>query len=218
MFIHGLRRLRRPFFVVHKDDGRFIFEERRNTRLAITKQRKDELVAEYIGLLQQSKGVVVTEYRGMTVKQLDALRAKLRENNSSFTVTKNTLLKIALSEVGMAVPEDLLKGPAAIISANEDLAGMVKTVLDFSNGQELLIVKGGVVGESIFHESQLEMVSNLPSIDVLRAQLLGMISMPMSQLVGLLEEPARQLVAVVKAGSDGLVNVLAAYVQKEEAA
>ncbi|HML20427.1 MAG TPA: 50S ribosomal protein L10 [Aggregatilinea sp.] len=186
--------------------------------MAITKQRKDELVAEYIGLLQQSKGVVVTEYRGMTVKQLDALRAKLRENNSSFTVTKNTLLKIALSEVGMAVPEDLLKGPAAIISANEDLAGMVKTVLDFSNGQELLIVKGGVVGESIFHESQLEMVSNLPSIDVLRAQLLGMISMPMSQLVGLLEEPARQLVAVVKAGSDGLVNVLAAYVQKEEAA
>ncbi len=186
--------------------------------MAITKKRKEELVAEYVDLLQQSQGVVITEYRGMTVKQLDALRGKLRENNSSFTVTKNTLLKVALNEVGMAIPEDLLKGPAALISANEDLASMVKTVLDFSKGQELLIVKGGIVGTSIVYENQLETISNLPPLDVLRAQLLGMVSMPMSQLAGLLAEPARQLVYVVRAGSDGLVNVLAAYVQKQEAA
>ncbi|WP_119072310.1 50S ribosomal protein L10 [Aggregatilinea lenta] len=186
--------------------------------MAITKKRKEELVAEYVDLLQQSNGVVIAEYRGMTVKQLDALRAKLRENNSSFTVTKNTLLKIALNEVGMAIPENLLKGPAALISATEDLATMVKTILDFSNTQELLIVKGGVVGTSVFHEDQLEAISELPSLDVLRSQLLGMVTMPLAQLAGLLEEPARQLVYVVRAGSDGLVNVLAAYVQKQEAA
>lgn len=186
--------------------------------MAITKQRKEELVAEYIDVLQRARGVVVTEYRGMTVKQLDGLRAKLRDANSSFTVTKTTLLKRALGEVGMAIPEDLLNGPVAMVAAYEDLAGMVKAVLDFSGDQELLIVKGGIIGTSIIEESQLEEISKLPPLEVVRAQLVGMITMPLTQFAGLLEEPGRQLVYVVKAGSEGLVNVLAAYSQKQEAA
>jgi ribosomal protein L10 len=139
--------------------------------LAISRKRKEELVAEYVDMLKQAKGVVVTEYRGMTMKHLDELRGKLREKNAGFTVTKNTLLKVALREVGMAVPDDLLVGPVALAVA----------------------------------------------LEVLRAQLLGVVSMPLTQFVGLLNEPGRQLVAVIKAGSEGLVNVLAAYSQKEAA-
>jgi len=185
--------------------------------LAISKQRKDEILQEYLDMLANAKGVVITEYRGMTVKQLDVLRAKLREAKSGFAVTKNTIFKIALKQVGMAVPEDQLVGPVAVAIAYDDLATTIKTVLDQASSNDIFIVKGGIVGATAVRGDQLEAVSQLPSIDVLRAQLLGMVTMPLTQLVGLLEEPSRGVVAVIRAGTDGLVNVLAAYVQKDAA-
>jgi large subunit ribosomal protein L10 len=186
--------------------------------LAISKKRKQNLVAQYVDMLSNARGVVVAEYRGMTVKQLDALRAKLRENNAQFTITKNTLLKIALEQVGMAVPEDLLVGPVALAIAYEDFPQTVKTVLDYSDDNEIIIVKGGITGQTAIQESQLEAISELPPLDVLRSQVAGMVTMPMSQFVSLLEEPGRQVVSVIQNATNGLVNVLAAYVQKEEAA
>ena len=185
--------------------------------MAITKQRKQELIQEYVQLLQQAKGIVVTEYRGMTMKQLDDLRRKLREINSGFTVTKNTLFKIALSEVGMAVPDDLLVGPVAVAVAFGDLAKTIQTVLDYAKDNELFVAKGGVIGNRAFPAEQLEAISQLPPLDVLRAQLIGMTTMPLTQFLGLLEEPGRQVVAVIQAATDGIVNVLAAYSQKEAA-
>ncbi|MBN2303210.1 MAG: 50S ribosomal protein L10 [Anaerolineae bacterium] len=185
--------------------------------MAISKERKQELVTQYVDMLQDARGIVIAEYRGMTVKQLDDLRAKLREKNASFIITKNTLLKIALEQVGMAAPDDLLAGPVALAVAYEDLPATVKTVLEYANGNELFITKGGVIGESAVAGSDLEAISQLPSLDVLRAQLVGMVTMPLTQFVGLLEEPGRQLVAVVRAGTDGLINVLAAYSRKDAA-
>ncbi|MBN1563744.1 MAG: 50S ribosomal protein L10 [Anaerolineae bacterium] len=186
--------------------------------MAITRKRKEELIQQYVDLLADARGVVITEYRGMTVQHLDALRGKLREQNSSFTITKNTLLKIALNEVGMAVPEDMLKGPVALVVANNDLPSTVKTVLEYADDNDLLIAKGGISGESTFAESDLKALSELPPLDVIRAQLIGMTTMPIAQFLGLLEEPGRQLVGVIKAGSECLVNVLAAYAAKEEGA
>jgi large subunit ribosomal protein L10 len=185
--------------------------------LAINKQRKDELVQQYVTMLENSKGVIITEYRGMTMKHLDELRAKLREKNAGFTITKNTLLKIALEQVGMAVPEELLVGPVALAVAYEDLPATVKTVLDYAKDNELFIAKGGVLGAQAVQENELQAISELPPLDVLRAQLIGMTTMPLTQFVGLLDEPGRQVVAVIKAATDGVVNVLAAYSQKEAA-
>ncbi len=185
--------------------------------MAITRKRKEELVADYVEMLRQAKGVVVTEYRGMTMKNLDDLRGKLRDNQSGFTVTKNTLLKIALREAGMAVPDEMLNGPVALAVAYEDLPATIRTVLEYAGTNDLFIAKGGVIGTSAVRGDDLKTVSELPSLDVLRAQLLGTVTMPLAQFLGLLEEPSRQLVAVIKAGSDGLVNVLAAYSQKDAA-
>ena len=185
--------------------------------MAISKERKQELVAQYVEMLQQAHGVVITEYRGMTMGQLNDLRARLREINSQFAVTKNTLLKIALDEVGMAVPDDLLKGPVALAVAHTDLPKTIQTVLEYAGTNEILVVKGGIIGESIVQAHQLDAISKLPSLDVLRGQLVGMITLPMTQLAGLLTEPGRQVVAVIQAATDGLVNVLAAYTQKEAA-
>lgn len=185
--------------------------------MAITKERKAQLVQQYVDMLRQAKGVVITEYRGMTMKQVDELRGKLRESNAGFTVTKNTLLKIALREVGMAAPEDMLAGPVALAVAYDDLARTIKVVLEYASTNEVFVAKGGIVGESVFPASQLEAISQLPPLEVLRAQLLGVVTMPMTQFLGLLNEPGRQVVAVIQAATGGVVNVLAAYTQKEAA-
>lgn len=185
--------------------------------MALTKQRKEELVAGYVDMLERARGVVITEYRGMTMKQLDDLRGKLREKGAHFTVTKNTLLKIALDRVGMGVPEELLSGPVALAVAFEDLPATIKAVLDYADDSEIMVVKGGILGESVVDAKQLDAISELPPLEVLRAQLIGMTTMPLTQFVGLIEEPGRQVVAVIQAATDGLVNVLAAYSQKEAA-
>ncbi len=185
--------------------------------MAITKERKRELLAQYVEMLQGASGLIVSEYRGLTMAQLNDLRARLRESNARLTVTKNTLFKLALQEVGMAVPETLFKGPVAVTIAYTDLAAAIKTVLEYAGTNEILVVKGGVIGSSVVAADQLDAISKLPPLDVLRAQLLGTITMPMSQFVGLLEEPGRQVVAVIQAATGGLINVLAAYSQKEAA-
>jgi len=213
---HGLRHA--PEAVFSLPCGLQNPDERRNARLAINKKRKETLVEQYVDMLHRAKGIVVTEYRGMTMKQLDELRAKLREQNSQFTVTKNTLLKIALGEVGMAVPDDLLTGPVALAIAFEDLPATIKTVLEYAGGNELFIAKGGVMGTRAVQADALKAVSELPPLDILRGQLIGMVTMPLTQFVGLVNEPGRQVVAVIKAATDGVVNVLAAYSQKGEAA
>lgn len=186
--------------------------------MAINRQRKEELVAQYVDMLERSRGIVVTEYRGMTVQQLNDIRGKLRETNASYTITKNTLLKIALEKTGMTVPYDLLNGPVALVVAYEDLPKTVKAVLDYADDNEIIVLKGGMMGDSAFAEAELEAISKLPSLDELRAQLLGMTTMPLTQFLGLLEEPGRQVVGVLKAATEGVVNVLAAYSQKEDAA
>ena len=185
--------------------------------MAINKERKQKLVAQYTELLQQANGVIITEYRGLRMTQLDDLRARLRENNAQFTITKNTLLKIALDGVGMGVPDDLLKGPVALAIANGDLSATIKLVLEYAGTNEIIVIKGGIIGQSIVQAHQLDAISKLPPLDELRSQLVGMITMPMAQLTGLLTEPGRQVVAVIQAATDGLVNVLAAYSQKEAA-
>lgn len=186
--------------------------------MAISKKRKQELVAQYVDMLNKTQGLVITEYRGMTMPQLDELRERLREKNASFTVTKNTLFKIALEEVGMAVPEDLLVGPVATVFAFEDLSATIKIVLEYAKTNEIFVTKGGVLGTSVLAEADLGPISELPSLDTLRAQLIGMTTMPLTSFLSLLEEPSRQVIGVIKAATDGVVNVLAAYVQKQDAA
>jgi large subunit ribosomal protein L10 len=174
--------------------------------LAINKERKQNLVAQYIDMLERSSGIVITEYRGLSVDRFDTIRAKMREVNAQYTVTKNTLFKIALNEVGFVVPDELLNGPVAVGFAYDNLPGTVKALLDVTKDNELLILKGaGSGGVEIFQESQLKMLSELPSLDELRATLIGMITQPAAQLMSLLVAPQRDL-----------VNVIAAYIDQHE--
>jgi large subunit ribosomal protein L10 len=177
------------------------------TLLAITRERKEELVAQYSDLLEQANGFIVVQYRGMTVPDVDALRAAVREAKGQYVVTKNTLFTIALQNKGWPVPDDLLKGPTAVAFGLEDFPAVAKNLLDFMKNREAekISVTGGVMTGEILDPKKVEAVSKLPSLDELRAQ-----------IAGLVVSPATGLVTVLNSATGQVVNVIQAYLQENE--
>ena len=175
--------------------------------MAITRQRKDELMAKYVELLKKSDAVFVAEYKGMTVQKLQDLRAEARKSGGVVYVTKNTLLLKALAEVGMAAPAETMKGQLATGFSMGDLPGMAKTMLDYAKKEELMKLQGGVLGNKVLSAQDVETLSKLPNLEQLRAQLIGMIS-----------TPARSVAGVIAGGVRQVVNVLDAYAHKDDAA
>jgi large subunit ribosomal protein L10 len=174
--------------------------------MPISRAYKEELVARYVELLKTSNGLVLTQNNGMDMPQFDALRAKMREVGSTYMVTKNTLLKLALKEVGLEVPEELLTGPVVVAFAHEDVGATAKAVLDFRKDiEEVFMVKGAMVDGELYDEGGVKALSELPTIDELHAQ-----------LVGLIIAPASGLVNVINSGVSQVVNVVAAYAAKED--
>lgn len=184
--------------------------------MAITKERKHELVAEYSNLLGSTDGFVVTEYRGLKVKQLDEIRAKLRTGSGgSYIVTKNNLFKIALTDSGWPVPEDLLLGPTAVAFGNGNLPAVAKEIIDLQKAfPELFIVKGGVVGTATFGGQEIEAISKLPTLEEVQAQLLGLLVQPATSLVSILNQPPSDLASILNSATSSVVNVLQAYINE----
>lgn len=175
--------------------------------MAITKERKDELVAAYTQQLQGTDGFIVTEYRGLSVAKLGDLRNRLRDVSGTYTVTKNTLFMIALRESGWVVPEELLTGPVAIAFGNGNLPAVAKVVQSYlKENSDLFIFKGGVIANSVFTASDLDKITSLPTMEEIRAQLAGLIVQPASSLAG-----------VLQAATSQVVNVVQAYLDKENA-
>jgi len=174
--------------------------------LAITRERKEELVAEYHRILGGTDGFIVTQYKALTVANVSDLRSKLREQRGSFVVTKNTLFRIALEQTGWTIPLDLLNGPVGVVFGNGNLPAVAKVIIDYQkDNAERLQIKGGVMGVDRLTADEVQAISQLPSLDELRAQ-----------LAGLLLQPATGLVGVLNSATAQLAQVLQAYVQKNE--
>jgi large subunit ribosomal protein L10 len=178
------------------------WDERRKNRLAITREQKGDILRTYVDMLTKAKGFVVTEYRGMSMKNFNTLRASLRPIKGRYAVTKNTLFRLALQETGFAVPEDMLLGPIAVAIAYEDIGTVTKAILARAKEDELLVLKGAVMGQTIFRKDQLEALSTLPTLDEARATLIGTLQQPASRIIGLLTQPAQGLAALLQAYSD----------------
>jgi len=186
--------------------------------LPISRQTKEELVAKYVDLLNDSQGIIVTEHQGMAMPDFNALRARMREVGSTYMVTKNTLLQLALEEVGMPIAEDLITGPVAVAFAHQDLGATAKAVLDFHKEVELFLVKGALVGETAYDDNGVDALSKLPTLDELRGSLVGLIIAPSTGLVSLFGTVPQELVSVINGGATQLLNVVAAYAAKDQAA
>ena len=176
--------------------------------MAITREKKGVIVDDYTERLRRCQAVIVTEYRGLTVKQLEALRRDLRGCESEMVVSKNSLMTRALTDVGMAAPESLLIGPTAVTFCFGELAAPAKALGKWVKDSKILVVRGGIIGQSVFDEAGVQALSELPSRDQMRAQVVGVLQSPLSGLVNVLAGPMR-----------GFLNVLNARIgQLEQAA
>jgi large subunit ribosomal protein L10 len=174
--------------------------------LTITRERKEELLAAYTEMLSGSTGgIIITENRGMTVAQVADLRNRLRQSTDArFVVTKNTLLRIALENSGWAVPLDMLQGATAVAFANGNVPGVMKVLQGFvKDNPEKLAIRGGILEmQTVFGEKDIDAVASMPTMEEIRAQLAGLIVQPAAQLAGLLNSATAQVVNVIQAYLD----------------
>ena len=148
-------------------------------------------VAEIVESFNDATGAVLTEYRGLTVKQLQELRRSLGEN-ANYAVVKNTLAKIAATEVGIDGFDDLLTGPTAIAFIKGDVVEAAKGLRDFAKANPTLVIKGGVLDGDILDASAIAKLADLESREVLLGKLAGAMLASLSQAVYLLNAPLAQ--------------------------
>lgn len=172
--------------------------------MAISRAKKEAIVARYLEVLAESDGFVVAEFKALTVAEAEQLRHKLRETDSEFIIVKNTLLRIALEQAGWPVPEDLLAGQSGVAFSKGKLPDMTKALIEYAKSYEAKFsLKGGVMGAETFTADQVEAISKLPTLPEVQAQILGILVQPASQLVG-----------IVQAGTASIVNVLQAHIDQ----
>lgn len=170
--------------------------------MAISREKKEQLVQTYVDRLKESEAIILADYRGLTVGEIQELRGKIREAEGSFAVVKNTLAQRALTDAGLPVPEEMLFGPVGIGFCGNNIPGVAKAVADFAKANDALEIKGGLMGDKIITEDDVKNLAKLPSLDVLRAQMLGLINAPATQLVGVVAGGVRQMVNVLNAYSE----------------
>jgi large subunit ribosomal protein L10 len=170
--------------------------------LAITKERKNDLIAQYSEWVSRSKALVLTQYIGMSMKDIDNLRVKVREYGGEFHIIKNTLAKLAFEQAGLTVPEGQFEGSTAIVFAFTDAPAMVKVVMEFARTSEFLKIKSGYLEKQALTPEGVKALAELPPLPVVRAQLLGTLLAPASKLVRTLAEPGRMIAAVIKAHAE----------------
>jgi len=155
-------------------------------------------VAEIVDSFNDSNAAVLTEYRGLTVKQLQELRRALGEN-ANYAVVKNTLTKIAAKEAGVDGFDDLLVGPTAIAFINGDLVEAAKGLRDFAKANPALVIKGGYVDGAPMGAAEIAKLADLESREVLLGRMAGAMLASLSQAVYLLNAPLAQAARVVGA-------------------
>ncbi|MBV9464072.1 MAG: 50S ribosomal protein L10 [Verrucomicrobiae bacterium] len=168
------------------------------------REEKTDIVAEIRKRLDASPYVIVADYTGMKVEEFNELRNRLNGAKARFTVTKNTMLRRALKELNQPSIDESLEGPTAIVYGEQDITAAAKILKNFRSEFEKPKVKIAIFERSILQKKQVEAIADLPSREVLLAQLLGVLSAPATKLVSLLNAPASQLVRVLKAQEEKL--------------
>lgn len=170
--------------------------------MAISKKRKLEIVEQYTEWIDGSKAFFLAEYTGLTMKNMDELRSKIREAGGEFHVVKNTLAKIAFNNAELTFEEEDFLLSTAIAFAFEDAPAMAKAVSEYAKDSDFLKIKRGYLERSIMSAADVEALAKLPPLPVMRATLLSTLLAPASQLVRTLSEPGRQVATVLKSFSE----------------
>lgn len=154
---------------------------------------KVAVVDEVRARLDEADAAILTEYRGLKVKDLANLRRELRKDGGEYKVYKNTLVRFATRSRGLGELDEMLEGPTAITFVKGDPAAVAKTLRDYSRTNQLLVIKGGVLGDKVLDAAGTAALAELPSREVLLARFAGGLAAPLQQLAGLLQALPRNL-------------------------
>ena len=162
------------------------------------RSQKEKAVEDFKNILNEAEAVIVAQYKGLNSETIDELRAKTRDSNVSFKVTKNRLIKIALTGGEYENISDLFTGPTAI-AYSKDVVAAAKVTSEFSKGNENLVIIGGALKEKVLDLDGIKHLASLPSLPELQAKIIGLISAPARQIATIVAAPATQLITVTKA-------------------
>jgi large subunit ribosomal protein L10 len=175
------------------------------------KKDKEQVVADLVERLRGSDTLILADYRGLSVSELDDVRTKLLEHGARFTVVKNTLTRRAASEAGLETLTGLLDGPTAIAFVGDgDMVAVAKTLNDTAKRTKVLEIKGGILQGVPLGAGQVVELASLPPADVLQGQVLGAIVGPLTSIVGLFAAPLQDFVGLLDARVDQLGGAEAA--------
>src|SRR5919205_1736145 len=172
----------------------------------VDRAAKRELVATLHGVFENTSVVVVAHYAGLTVADMQKRRTQMKQAGATVKVAKNRLAKIALEGTDVASISDLMKGPTLVAYSSDPVAAP-KVAVDFAKGNEKLVILGGAMGKTALNPDAVKALATLPSLDELRAK-----------LVGLINAPATKVAQVVNAPAAKLARVFGAYAKRDEAA
>ncbi|MEL6963925.1 MAG: 50S ribosomal protein L10 [Pseudomonadota bacterium] len=162
---------------------------------------KLEIVDSLRGVFAGAGVVVVTHFQGLSVAELTELRRSMGDAGAKFRVTKNRLAKIALAETSFSPIGDLFTGPTAI-AYSEDPVAAPKAAVDFAKKNEKLVVIGGGLDGNLLSADQVKSLASLPSLDELRAKLIGLLNTPAQRIASVLQAPAGQVARVISAHAE----------------
>jgi large subunit ribosomal protein L10 len=172
----------------------------------VDRAEKQALVGTLNAVFKAANVVVVAHYSGLTVAQMQNLRKQMKQAGATVKVAKNRLAKIALEGTDIASIAPLLKGPTVIAHSSDPVAAP-KVAVDFAKGHEKFVILGGAMGKTALNPDGVKALASLPSLDELRAK-----------LIGLIQAPATKIAQVVNAPAAKLARVVQAYAKKDEAA
>jgi large subunit ribosomal protein L10 len=165
------------------------------------RSEKERVVEQLAERLRSAETLMVADYRGLTMPEIDELRSRLLEAGARFTVVKNTLTKLAAEQAGTTDVLELIDGPTAIafLEADGDPVAVAKVLNETSRAHDVLVIRGGVVEGTVVGDAEIKRLATLPPADVLRAQLVGAVAAPLTTVVGLFTAPLRDLVGILDA-------------------
>lgn len=168
----------------------------------LNKQSKEALVAEFAEKLKLAKAAFLADYRGLNVEQANALRRKLQAVGVEYRVVKNTLLRLAAKDTGVACLDEHLVGPTAIALVTEDPVAPAKALVEFAKQNNVFELKAGMLNGKLLAAADIKALAELPSREELIAKMLGSMSAPATNFVGVLAAVPRSFVQVLAAIKD----------------
>lgn len=168
----------------------------------MNKEEKKQAIEELHGKFAKAKSAMITGYSGINVEQITELRSKLRKAQVEYRVVKNTLARKASEGTGIELLKDHFVGPVGIVLSYDDPVASAKVLYDFQKTQAKLEIKVGVMDGKLIKQSDIKILATLPSLNVLRGKIVGLIQAPATRIAGVLAAPGGQIARVLKARAD----------------